>query len=62
MKSYISDRELEYFTVMDPPDTYAYAALRIKRFIARVLPENTRMIEVFEDSGFSIAKRIPNLR
>ncbi len=31
---------------------------RIKRFIARVLPENTRMLEVFEESGFSITKRI----
>jgi acetyl coenzyme A synthetase (ADP forming)-like protein len=112
MKTYISDQELDYFTVVDPPDTYAYVALtgegkeerivgvgrwflspdgktaeiafvvedniqvrgigtalleqlaeaaskyRIKRFIARVLPENTRMLEVFEDSGFSIAKRI----
>jgi acetate---CoA ligase (ADP-forming) len=31
---------------------------KIKRFIARVLPENTRMAEVFEESGFSITKRI----
>lgn len=31
---------------------------RIKRFVARVLPENTRMLEVFEESGFSITKRI----
>jgi acetate---CoA ligase (ADP-forming) len=112
MKTYISDQELDYFTVVNPPDTYAYVALmgegdverivavgrwflspdgrtaeiafvvedtiqvrgigtalleqlaeiaskyRIKRFIARVLPENTRMLEVFEDSGFSITKRI----
>lgn len=112
MKSYISDQELDYFTVVNPPDTYAYVALtgegeeerivgvgrwflspdgktaeiafvvedtiqvrgigtamleqlaeaaakyRIKRFVARVLPENTRMLEVFEDSGFSITKRI----
>ncbi|MGC2062620.1 MAG: GNAT family N-acetyltransferase [Thermodesulfovibrionales bacterium] len=112
MKSYISEQELDYFTVADPPDTYAYVALmgegkeerivgvgrwflspdgttaeiafvvedtiqvrgigtalleqlaeaaakyRIKRFIARVLPENTRMLEVFEDSGFSVTKRI----
>lgn len=112
MKSYISEQELDYFTVSDPPDTYAYVALtgeeeeeritgvarwflspdgataeiafvvedtiqvrgigtalleqlaaaaakyRIKRFIARVLPENTRMLEVFEDSGFSITRRI----
>ena len=112
MKSYISDQELDYFTVVNPPDTYAYVALtgegelerivavgrwflspggrtaeiafvvedtiqvrgigtalleqlaeaaakyRIKRFVARVLPENTRMLEVFESSGFSITKRI----
>lgn len=112
MKTYISDQELDYFTVADPPATYAYVALtgeekeerivavgqwflstdgrtaeiafvvedtiqvrgigtalleqlaeaaakyRIKRFIARVLPENTRMLGVFEDSGFSITKRI----
>lgn len=112
MKSYISEQELDYFTVSNPPDTYAYVALagegkeerivgvgrwflspdaltaeiafvvedtiqvrgigtalleqlaevaakyRIKRFMARVLPENTRMLEVFEDSGFSITKRI----
>lgn len=34
------------------------AALRygIKVFTARVLPENTRMIEVFEESGFRISK------
>ncbi len=31
---------------------------RIKRFIARVLPENTRMLEVFEESGFSITRRV----
>ncbi len=36
----------------------AAAKYRIKRFIARVLPENTRMLEVFEDSGFAITKRI----
>jgi succinyl-CoA synthetase alpha subunit/RimJ/RimL family protein N-acetyltransferase len=112
MKTYISDQELDYFSAINPPDTYAYVALmgegveeriaavgrwflapdgrtaeiafvvedtiqvrgigtalleqlaetalkyRIKRFVARVLPENTRMIEVFEDSGFSITKRI----
>ena len=112
MKSYISEQELDYFTVSDPPDTYAYVALsgegneerivgvgrwflspdgktaeiafvvedtiqvrgigtalleqlaiaaakyRIKRFIAHVLPENTKMLEVFEDSGFAITKRI----
>ena len=112
MKSYISDQELDYFTVVNPPDTYAYVALtgegeverivavgrwflspggrtaeiafvvedtiqvrgigtalleqlaeaaakyRIKRFVARVLPENTRMLEVFESSGFAITKRI----
>lgn len=112
MKSYISEQELDYFTVVNPPDTYAYVALtgegeeerivgvgrwflspggrtaeiafvvedtiqvrgigtalleqladvaakyRIKRFIARVLPENTKMLDVFENSGFSITKRI----
>jgi acetyl coenzyme A synthetase (ADP forming)-like protein len=31
---------------------------RIKRFIARVLPENIRMLEVFEESGFAITKRV----
>lgn len=31
---------------------------RIKRFIARVLQENTRMIDVFENSGFSITKSV----
>ncbi len=30
----------------------------IKRFIARVLPENTRMLEVFEESGFKFTKRM----
>ena len=27
MKSYISEQELDYFTVSNPPDTYAYVAL-----------------------------------
>ncbi len=31
---------------------------RIKRFVARVLPENIRMLEVFEESGFMITKRV----
>jgi len=36
----------------------AALAHKIKKFIARVLPENTRMLEVFEESGFRIQKRI----
>jgi acetyl coenzyme A synthetase (ADP forming)-like protein len=36
----------------------AASKYRIRRFVARVLPENTRMLEVFEESGFSITKRI----
>jgi acetyl coenzyme A synthetase (ADP forming)-like protein len=31
---------------------------KIKRFMARVLPENTRMLEVFEESGFRIEKKL----
>jgi acetyl coenzyme A synthetase (ADP forming)-like protein len=31
---------------------------RIKRFVARVLHENIRMLEVFEESGFAITKRV----
>ncbi|MFZ3063439.1 MAG: GNAT family N-acetyltransferase [Actinomycetota bacterium] len=31
---------------------------RIKRFIGRVLPENTRMLELFDESGFKIAKEL----
>ncbi|HXX54396.1 MAG TPA: GNAT family N-acetyltransferase, partial [Thermodesulfovibrionales bacterium] len=112
MKTYLSDDELTYYTVVSPPDTYAYVALmgegdeerivavgrwflvqdtktaeiafvvedniqvrgigtalleqladaavarKIKKFIARVLPENTRMLEVFEESGFKIQKKI----
>ncbi|MDI6726004.1 MAG: GNAT family N-acetyltransferase [Smithellaceae bacterium] len=111
MKNYISERELDYFTSNNPPDVFAYVALkdegedekivaigwwflapdgisaeiafivedkiqlrgigtallehlaaaapkyRIKRFVAHVLPENTRMLEVFEDSGFQMGKR-----
>jgi len=112
MKTYISEQELDYFTNVHPPDTYAYIGTmgegekerivavgrwflvpdgrsaevafvvedniqvrgigtallerlaetatryRIKRFIARVLPENTRMLEVFEESGFNIIKTV----
>jgi len=36
----------------------AALAFKIKKFIAIVLPENTRMLEVFEESGFKIQKRI----
>ncbi|MDA8157111.1 MAG: GNAT family N-acetyltransferase [Actinomycetota bacterium] len=36
----------------------AAARYRIRRFVARVLPENTRMIEVFDESGFRVVKRI----
>ena len=31
---------------------------RIRRFVARVLPENTTMLEVFDDSGFKLTKRL----
>ena len=112
MKTYISEQELDYFTIVNPPDMYAYVATmgegdqerivavgrwflvpdgksaeiafvvedtiqvrgigtamleqlaetalkyKIRRFIASVLPENTRMLEVFEESGFAISKRI----
>ncbi|MBI5885578.1 MAG: GNAT family N-acetyltransferase [Deltaproteobacteria bacterium] len=34
----------------------AAAGYRIARFTARVLPENTRMIELFENSGFKTVK------
>jgi acetate---CoA ligase (ADP-forming) len=30
---------------------------KIKKFIARVLPENTRMLRVFEESGFNMVRR-----
>ncbi len=110
MKNYISERELDYFTANNPPDVFAYGALkdkgedekivaigwwflapnrrtaeiafivedkiqlrgigtallehlaaaapkyRIKRFVAHVLPENTKMLAVFEDSGFQTGK------
>ncbi|HXX82280.1 MAG TPA: GNAT family N-acetyltransferase [Thermodesulfovibrionales bacterium] len=36
----------------------AALAHKIRKFIAHVLPENTRMLEVFEESGFKIQKRI----
>jgi acetyl coenzyme A synthetase (ADP forming)-like protein len=38
----------------------AEAAVRykIRRFMAQVMPENTRMLEVFEESGFTIEKKI----
>lgn len=112
MKTHITDKELSYFTDVNPPDMFAYVAImgegkderivavarwflipagraaeiafvveddiqvrgigtallerlaetalkyKIKRFVARVLPENTRMLEVFEESGFLIKKRI----
>ncbi len=32
------------------------AHYKINRFVARVIPENTRMIEVFEESGFKFQK------
>ena len=31
---------------------------KIRKFIARVLPENTRMLGVFEESGFKITKQV----
>ena len=31
---------------------------RIKRFVAQVVPENTALLEVFEDSGFKVSKRL----
>ncbi len=31
---------------------------RVKRFVGHVLPENTRMLGLFEDSGFKISKRL----
>ena len=34
----------------------AAARYRVDRFVARVIPENTRMIEVFEESGFKFQK------
>ncbi len=38
----------------------ASAAIKfnIKRFVARVLPENTRMLEVFDESGFKLVKEL----
>lgn len=112
MKTFMSEQELDYYTSVNPPDTYAYVALmgeaeqekilavgrwylasdghtaeisflvedniqvrgigtalleqlaetalkyRIKRFVANVLSENTGMLEVFENSGFVIKKRV----
>ncbi len=111
-KDHISDKELAYFTEMEPPDSYAYVGLtgegeeekiravgrwfltsqertaeiafvvddivqargigtalleklaetalsyRINKFVASVLHENTRMLRVFEESGFAITKKI----
>ena len=31
---------------------------RISRFVAQVLPENTAMLEVFDESGFKVTKRL----
>lgn len=110
VKEHISNQELDYYTQVQPPDTYAYVGLtgegeqeqiravgrwfltsqrntaeiafvvedniqargigtslleklaetalkfRIRKLIARVLPENTRMIRVFEESGFMMTK------
>ena len=112
MKEQISDKELDYFTDVHPPESYAYLGLtgegdeeliravarwfqspdqsmaeiafvvednvqargigtalleklaekafkyRIKKLIANVLPDNTRMLSVFEESGFNITKRM----
>ncbi len=112
MKEHISDQELDYYTDVHAPDTYAYVGLtgeataeeiravgrwflspngntaeiaftvedniqakgigtsllerlaeaalkyRIKKLVAHVLPENTRMLRVFEESGFNIVKRM----
>jgi len=109
VKNYISDKELEYYTEVRPPDRSAFIAtqgqgaderivavgrwdrlpeerdsaeiafmvadnlqvrgigtalleqlaasatrFRVKRFIGHVLPENTRMLELFEESGFNV--------
>lgn len=110
MKEHISDQELDYYTDVHTPDTYAYLGLtgegdaekiravgrwfltperntaevafvvedniqargigtalleklaetalkyRIKKLIAHVLPENIRMLRVFQESGFNIVK------
>jgi acetyl coenzyme A synthetase (ADP forming)-like protein len=112
MKEQISDKELDYFTDVHPPESYAYLGLtgegdeeliravarwfqspdqsmaeiafvvednvqargigtalleklaekafkyRIKKLIANVLPDNMRMLRVFEESGFNITKRM----
>lgn len=34
------------------------ASYRIKRFLAGVLPENTRMLELFDESGFKITREL----
>lgn len=36
----------------------AAARYKIKKFVAHVLPENTRMLSLFEESGFLLTKRI----
>ncbi len=112
MKEHISDQELNYYTDVHAPESYAYLGLtgegaeeeiravarwflspggasaeiafvvedniqargigtalleklaetalkfRIKTLIAHVLPDNARMLRVFEESGFSMTKRM----
>lgn len=112
VKEHISDTELDYFTRVHAPESYAYLGLtgeggeeqiravgrwflsddrgtaeiafvvedniqargigtalleklaetaltfRIKKLIAHVLPENTRMLRVFDESGFMMSKRL----
>ncbi len=111
-KEHISDKELSYFTEVQPPERCAYVATigegeqeqiiavgrwdvlsdkesaevafvvddniqfrgigtslleqlaiasqnyRMKQFVAWVLPENTKMIEVFDESGFKTTKQL----
>ena len=112
VKEHISDQELNYYTDVHAPESYAFLGLtgeggeeeiravgrwflspdrttaeiafvvedniqargigtalleklaetalkfRIKRLIAHVLPDNIRMLRVFEESGFSLTKRM----
>jgi acetyl coenzyme A synthetase (ADP forming)-like protein len=112
MKEHISDQELDYYTGIQPPESYAYLGLtgegeeeliravgrwfltadrgtaeiafvvednvqargigtalleklaetalkfRIKKLVAHVLPENTRMLRVFEESGFAMTRKM----
>jgi acetyl coenzyme A synthetase (ADP forming)-like protein len=112
VKEHLSNQELEYYTRVHAPETYAYIGLtgegeeeqiravgrwflspektsaeiafvvednvqargigtalleklaetalkfRIKKLVAHVLPENIRMLRVFEESGFDIVKRM----